>query len=194
MALTTSTGFNPRAHVGRDKRKPHFLCVYGVSIHAPTWGATTDVIINSTKEWFQSTRPRGARPSTASLRCRTTSFNPRAHVGRDPFYKPLQLFKRVSIHAPTWGATHQALVTAVLSAVSIHAPTWGATPSAIFLPASLPVSIHAPTWGATLRETSSSSTPSFNPRAHVGRDVPHRHTERAAQGVSIHAPTWGATP
>ena len=83
MALTTSTGFNPRAHVGRDKRKPHFLCVYGVSIHAPTWGATTDVIINSTKEWCQSTRPRGARPSTASLRCRTTSFNPRAHVGRD---------------------------------------------------------------------------------------------------------------
>ena len=82
---TPARCFNPRAHVGRDKlisalTRPEFsfqstrprgarqMDIFSigrpacVSIHAPTWGATT---------------------STASLRCRTTSFNPRAHVGRD---------------------------------------------------------------------------------------------------------------
>ena len=33
---------------------------------------------------------------------------------------------------------------------------------------------------------------SFNPRAHVGRDVSGANT-KGAISVSIHAPTWGAT-
>ena len=32
---------------------------------------------------FQSTRPRGARPSWSYWSCSASSFNPRAHVGRD---------------------------------------------------------------------------------------------------------------
>ena len=56
--------------------------------------------------------------------------------------------------------------------VSIHAPTWGAT---FDQPAkqnnNKVVSIHAPTWGATMVfEVSDGMEGSFNPRAHVGRD------------------------
>jgi len=57
--------------------------VVRVSIHAPAWGATlSKQKIGGIME-FQSTRPRGARPSTCSSRSARASFNPRARVGRD---------------------------------------------------------------------------------------------------------------
>ena len=37
------------------------------------------------------------------------------------------MMAKVSIHAPTWGATFDAAYKDELFAVSIHAPTWGAT-------------------------------------------------------------------
>ncbi len=55
-----------------------------VSIHAPTWGATGDFVTVKGRYMFQSTRPRGARPSLSALQGTTVN---------------------VSIHAPTWGAT-----------------------------------------------------------------------------------------
>ncbi len=147
------SGFNPRAHVGRDH--PPRVCgvVQQVSIHAPTWGATYHTgTPNELPKVFQSTRPRGAR---------LLDF-----ANKDEL-------RRVSIHAPTWGATYQR-VTAVseIFLVSIHAPTWGATSSKnvtgvvynSFNPRAhvgrddvevarvvvgKKVSIHAPTWGAT---------------------------------------------
>ena len=153
----TINSFNPRAHVGRDQLARFGHVQEGVSIHAPTWGATTQcctcckirrVSIHA-PTWgatrpappqqhpyalFQSTRPRGAR-------------HPRLRLTLNG--------QVVSIHAPTWGAT-AARDLQVLngSNVSIHAPTWGATNCW-----SLPVS-----YGTC-----------FNPRAHVGRDTNQKH-------------------
>ena len=100
-----SGSFNPRAHVGRDNPDGGNLYRFGVSIHAPTWGAT-----GATRTWrfkttrfnprahvgrdnfepttyesivFQSTRPRGARLNRSNKRSIKRCFNPRAHVGRD---------------------------------------------------------------------------------------------------------------
>ena len=77
--------FNPRAHVGRDPRGDGGYGCFRVSIHAPTWGATHEERDQILHKWFQSTRPRGARP-LGELGARGVSygFNPRAHVGRDP--------------------------------------------------------------------------------------------------------------
>ena len=61
---------------------------------------------------FQSTRPRGARPSISTSLIKISCFNPRARVGRDTAtvcYHPLVA---VSIHAPAWGATLLSSVTA----------------------------------------------------------------------------------
>ena len=55
---------------------------------------------------FQSTHPHGVR-----------------HLRTDPS----QVAQRVSIHAPTWGATLRTDPSQVAQRVSIHAPTWGAT-------------------------------------------------------------------
>ena len=80
--------------------------------------------------------------------------------------------ERVSIHAPTWGATTCRVQHRVQRPVSIHAPTWGATLIRMVAAMSYVVSIHAPTWGATQQWT----------------------FDKEHANVSIHAPTWGATP
>ena len=103
-----------------------------VSIHAPAWGATlvvfmvfppfrcfnprTRVGCDKMRDAtvmelvaFQSTHPRGVRPgrawSTRGSRC----FNPRTRVGCDVRAVLPARLRRVSIHAPAWGATRSNL-------------------------------------------------------------------------------------
>ena len=120
---------------------------------------------------FQSTRPRGARPSWRSF-----------------WPEP-----KVSIHAPTWGATpHGSLPTGSSSVFQSTRPRGARHGSFGLTPSVFKVSIHAPTWGATTKTNEhhrfhkfQSTRPrgarqrkrmniigfiSFNPRAHVGRD------------------------
>ena len=104
----TNGSFNPRARVGRDAshcRPP------------------------SRKPWFQSTRPRGARPVPCALsRSAWRSFNPRARVGRDEYRS---LFPHVELTFQSTrprGARRFTLFNLTLQdEVSIHAPAWGAT-------------------------------------------------------------------
>ena len=56
--------FNPRAHVGRDPARVRGWPLSSVSIHAPTWGATSRVQDITAEVLFQSTRPRGARQNS----------------------------------------------------------------------------------------------------------------------------------
>ena len=56
-------------------------------------------------------------------------FNPRTHVGCDECGTVAVCVSLVSIHAPTWGATHPHRPQQGHDRVSIHAPTWGATQS-----------------------------------------------------------------
>jgi len=98
--------FNPRAHAGRDAVALAAANYKGVSIHAPTRGATGLGCLCADLVVFQSTRPRGAR----QYRCGDCRRR-----------------KQVSIHAPTRGATSLIACAANSAAVSIHAPTRGAT-------------------------------------------------------------------
>ena len=100
----------------------------------------------------------------------------RHHAGRDVRLAPPRGRHRVSIHAPTRGATtrHYERLRERVD-VSIHAPTRGATrwPGGA-LGVQGTVSIHAPTRGATPeRGGTERSRLGFNPRAHAGRDA-HR--------------------
>ena len=164
--------FNPRTHMGCDGLIGNRIAGNGVSIHAPTWGATSIIRLMPSYDTFQSTHPHGVRPNFLGMAW-------------------LQFF--VSIHAPTWGATASSSLLLSRVDVSIHAPTWGATVQWFIGSNCLPfqsthphgvrrlllnlfqhhqlVSIHAPTWGATTLQDFV---------------IP-------AKIVSIHAPTWGAT-
>ena len=78
----------------------------GISIHAPTRGATDIPCHTSSVGEFQSTLPRGER---------------RLMVLRKDYVEC------ISIHAPTRGATVMLLLQSYLLGISIHAPTRGAT-------------------------------------------------------------------
>ena len=187
--------FNPRSHTGSDGLHRRNLRQQGVSIHAPTRGATMASKVWLSASRFQSTLPHGERRRcTASTFRQPVCFNPRSHTGSDlpavfrsptsrRFQSTLPHGERlgkavaeeagevVSIHAPTRGATAHVLPGAGDGHVSIHAPTRGATGAVACGRGGGVVSIHAPTRGAT-------------------GQLPHHF---AARGVSIHAPTRGAT-
>ena len=101
------TCFNPRTHAGCDSYEDWQEAIWGVSIHAPTRGATLLTRRQTPrKREFQSTHPRGVRHNRGQL------IQPRGGV---------------SIHAPTRGATKSEWTKSRNSIVSIHAPTRGAT-------------------------------------------------------------------
>ena len=165
-------------------------------------------------EKFQPTRPRGARPrhhrvdtipqvsthaptrgatGTRTVRQARTSFNPRAHEGRDLVAVYNNILCDVSTHAPTRGATQRGgsaedverfnprahegrdrhlPCLPLRHSVSTHAPTRGATHHILSCVVNNPVSTHAPTRGATRVSRCITATPvCFNPRAHEGRDA-----------------------
>ena len=138
---------------------------------------------------FQSMHPRGVRPGSG-----------------DAMVRP------VSIHAPTWGATRADRVAHDCGNVQSTHPR-GVRRCSPRACAEMHVSIHAPTWGAPKKKTHCRNIDRFNPRTHVGCDVPRRvpvalvcfnprthvgcdvdlFSARPSDLVSIHAPTWGAT-
>ncbi len=196
MALARFQSTRPR---GARRRVKGFGGFPGyVSIHAPT---------------------RGATRALRSASCRARCFNPRAHAGRDPQLKPMrrdfsqfqstrprgarpllvgpdQQHGRVSIHAPTRGATIKAARKSVRAAcfnprahagrdavhrLARHRHGWfqstrprGARRLLVDrVQRRAAVSIHAPTRGATGQSAPRPRQRSgFNPRAHAGRDRP----------------------
>ena len=143
----------------------------GISIHAPTWGATSD-------------HDSDGNDDSISIHAPTWGA-----TQESPKRKEKQC---ISIHAPTWGATHRLPAQGVWRLISIHAPTWGATTGIYKDIFTVYISIHAPTWGATIYSllcrqllTFQSTHPrgvrrqiltlfiafsNFNPRTHVGCD------------------------
>ena len=225
-----------------ERRQP---CLRGrladiISIHAPAWGATAAPVETAPTPRISIHAPAwGAttwRSMTRSICC---NFNPRSRVGSDTIdeavLKTLAEFqstlprgerrptcpdarstRKISIHAPAWGAT------------KLHGRSGGS--SGNFNPRSrvgsdffichsfLPryISIHAPAWGATLSGIGQPpSGRNFNPRSRVGSDFHARgHTRHGLRfqstlprgerrkrwrqtwgrcRISIHAPAWGAT-
>ena len=175
--------FNPRSHEGSDQ---------------------TALIIARERWIFQSTLPRGERRlqiwvMKCSLRFQSTL--PRGE--RQYFHFCSKMLKKISIHAPTRGATtfpgtfrstynyfnprsHEGSDTTgkdiqIDGQISIHAPTRGATEDELNFEFDMEISIHAPTRGATVSPGYLGSFPSyFNPRSHEGSDAGQTIEESAA--------------
>ena len=99
--------FNPRTHMGCDSLGGQLYHPRVVSIHAPTWGATYCFFISDAK--VLSFNPRthmGCDRNTPYVHQSFQCFNPRTHMGCDVMIVVRPSTTEVSIHAPTWGATH----------------------------------------------------------------------------------------
>ena len=167
---------------------------------------------------FQSTHPHGVRPPRLRHELRSEPyFNPRTRMGCDVREAAPQFGRRrISIHAPAWGATGLCRRHYEQLRISIHAPAWGATQKHQFhFSRQYRISIHAPAWGATiLGKGKTANKGNFNPRTRMGCDrsfafscAPLRNfNPRTRMGcdvsfkgggcmsvISIHAPAWGAT-
>ena len=77
------TDFNPRSHEGSDCFYFRRYLVVGISIHAPTRGATLFPAKCTPFSSFQSTLPRGERHHPGCKPCDWKNFNPRSHEGSD---------------------------------------------------------------------------------------------------------------
>ena len=122
--------FNPRTRVGCDYMlcacykfeerfqsthpggvRPFTCCStltnLAISIHAPGWGATSNIEF----------KRKGDKISIHAPGWGATQDFPEA-LGR----------AIISIHAPGWGATPHLMIQGVTMDISIHAPGWGATP------------------------------------------------------------------
>ena len=121
--------FNPRTHVGCD------LLSSTPIRHINNFNPRTHVGCNLLSRillgvilLFQSTHPRGVRPSSARVKNIVS----------------------ISIHAPTWGATPLRIITTSTVQFQSTHPR-GVRPSRAEASPRRGISIHAPTWGATLQ-------------------------------------------
>ena len=145
---------------------------------------------------FQSTHPRGVRPSLCyQSPCRYHCFNPRTRVGCDKKRRRRNSSDTEFQSTHPRGVRHiQNLSGFLANKVSIHAPAWGATKTSLQKFCTVYVSIHAPAWGATSAAAISAATREAFQSTHP-RGVRRYYFAcvYCALQVSIHAPAWGAT-
>ncbi len=216
MSSSADLHFNPRPRVGGDfygfpdrvrpaisihapawgaTRADRCRCGrMGISIHAPAWGATIAIAAAVLLHpLFQSTPPRGGRPSPSNLCRRTRSFqstpprggrprkllsvlgivhfNPRPRVGGDekryPQYKDEFTFQST----PPRGGRHRGRgCWRAHRAISIHAPAWGATAGIQRLSRRAKFQSTPPRGGRHITSATSAGVTNFNPRPRVGGD------------------------
>ena len=145
---------------------------YGVSIHAPTRGATILPLRHYQERKFQSTHPHGVRRTNGSKKVTEECFNPRTHTGCD-LRLSLVLFRLSSFNPRTHtgcdvqgGGKFDFEVR-----VSIHAPTRGATSRLSLFPLLAYQFQSTHPHGVRLsRGMFGRSQIRFNPRTHTGCD------------------------
>ena len=129
--------------------------------------------IRSFRVIFQSTLPRGERRRAASTTSVNNNFNPRSHEGSDAkgcIMDPGS--PRISIHAPTRGATESLPICfRTISVFQSTLPRGERQTRCLNRLAKPHISIHAPTRGATMISPAIYiSFVDFNPRSHEGSD------------------------
>ena len=190
-----SSNFNPRTHVGCDINDKRQVVGHHISIHAPTWGATAKIWEDFLERIFQSTHPRGVRRLSSLIVTASLLFQSTHPRGVRPRLQLLSdnLLRFQSTHPR--GVRHRKLYFPLpKTKISIHAPTWGATFLGIFRtrgPRYFNPRTHVgcdtePSSGGPVKRVFQST----HPRG-VRRCEPCRGG--AYVSISIHAPTWGAT-
>ena len=188
--------FNPRSHERSDIEAAAKTAIMGISIHAPTRGATNSasaavllsLIFQSTLPreerpyWsplietlgiFQSTLPREERPDSLNLFFYVLSdFNPRSHERSDGFYVACLIFgadfnPRSHERSDCFRICNKAHSLLFQSTL----PREERLITRCHRLSNLPISIHAPTRGATpITSTVPPAAVYFNPRSHERSD------------------------
>ena len=164
--------FNSRAREGRDPvRDAHPREAPAVSIHAPARGATSRKFPLRLRNWFQFTRPRGARLRRKIVRGEGGTFQftrprgARRAVRRRPdWWRRFNSRAREGRDSSSVGSVSRSRLFQFTRPRGARRVRHGRAPPRV-------VSIHAPARGATARgRPPPSRTSGFNSRAREGRD------------------------
>ena len=104
------TYFNPRSHEGSDQEG--FSSAVGIWNFNPRSHEGSDILlffVNNTKYHFNPRSHEGSDPTPSDSVGGVYDFNPRSHEGSDLSAPLLFLPDKISIHAPTKGATLYAI-------------------------------------------------------------------------------------
>ena len=169
--------------------------VTGISIHAPTWGATQDSpAVYLSFHRFQSTHPRGVRPKVINkvpVQIPFQSTHPRGVRPGFASRTHSRSYFNPRTHVGCDG--HPFIAAGPGDGISIHAPTWGATYGRVRVGEHRLISIHAPTWGATIGDVHMLIEINISIHAPTWGATGSKYGSPQGVGISIHAPTWGAT-
>ena len=177
MTITAAslTSFNSRTHAGCDVVTLRIIgLMTRFQFTHPRGVRRLDTIADWVGAVFQFTHPRGVRRTIRDFtKTLPRSFNSRTHAGCDKCNDhEAYLEEKVSIHAPTRGATFGAgeILRSIFRFNSrTHA---GCDHNASSINIHATVSIHAPTRGATLLLTIVNCIfARFNSRTHAGCDL-----------------------
>ena len=143
---------------------------------------------------FQSTLPRGERPSATASLMMTLEFQSTLPRGERLIAKLDRLARDVvSIHAPAWGATLWILDSSPPISSFNPRSRVGSDAVLVAVHKDWSVSIHAPAWGATRVRVRTPRTRKFQSTLPRGERLCTFSSLLIDTIVSIHAPAWGAT-
>ena len=126
--------FNPRSHEGSDSLQGSDRQDPGISIRAPTRGATTFLSPYPVAMRFQSALPRGERHISPYKGCCRIYFNPRSHEGSDLRLNTERAgFDNFNPRSHEGSDGNRSRYYNRQYFISIRAPTRGATGSAAML-------------------------------------------------------------
>ena len=173
--------FNPRSRVG--KPTPAGVVPEGqiveVSIHAPAWGATTSCALRS--PMFQSTLPRGERPSLLHVRSPETGVSIHApRVGSDHAVRPRSSRTVFQSTLPRGERPSRAACSSAFAGFNPRSRVG----SDRGLPPHNPLTIRFQSTLPRGERRSDRMPPAisgFNPRSRVGSDVRQRRSRRQSQ-------------
>ena len=134
-SITPTGSFNPRSHTGSDfvERITFASCQFQSTL--PHGERQSARVVSSGTSWFQSTLPHGERRCAPSLPTPISCFNPRSHTGSDRFRADHLIGYREFQSTLPHGERHRHHhLVQFVERVSIHAPTRGATPRAACRP------------------------------------------------------------
>ena len=128
------TYFNPRSYKRSDMGRRFSVVVYKTYFNPRSY-KRSDGSRDTSRKLFQNFNPRSYKRSDSPISLRQWTdwnFNPRSYKRSDQSEaKPYEINK-ISIHAPTRGATEEVEKDFSKPMISIHAPTRGATMTSCF--------------------------------------------------------------
>ena len=206
--------FNPRSRERSDFKAELHNAGQPISIHAPARGATLRKSLSISSLKFQSTLPRGERPSGYPEAVRMWYFNPRSREGSDKGIDKFPCHIHYFNPRSREGATTQFSEIFILLRFQSTLPRGERRQEQSPVAADIKISIHAPargatsfTWRMSVRSRFQSTLPrgerqrsarywrqdmNFNPRSREGSDTGGIVTS-VLRLISIHAPARGAT-